>query len=201
MTGDLTGFAAATYLRGIDFIQIPTTLLAQVDSSIGGENGVWISTGSKTWWGAFHQPRLVYMAMETLRTLPDVQFASGMGEVLKSGLIRDENYYRWVLENREKIAAKEGDVLIDMIKGSCRIKQAVVENDPTEQGERAVLNLGHTIGHAVEKLMDFQMQHGQCVALGTVAAAWISWKRGLISREDLALTRAGKQVVPAAGDR
>ena len=192
VTGDLTGFAAATYLRGIDFIQIPTTLLAQVDSSIGGKTGVDFDR-FKNMVGAFHQPRLVYMAMDTLRTLPDVQFAGGMGEVLKSGLIRDEKYYRWVLENRDKIAAKDADVLIDMIKGSCRIKKTVVENDPTEQGERAVLNLGHTIGHAVEKLMDFQMQHGQCVALGTVAAAWISCKRGLISREDLALIEQGNR--------
>ncbi|MGI6007997.1 MAG: 3-dehydroquinate synthase [Ruminococcus sp.] len=190
VTGDLTGFTAATYLRGIDFIQIPTTLLAQVDSSIGGKTGVDFDQ-FKNMVGAFHQPRLVYMCMETLVTLPDIQFSSGMGEVLKSGLIRDKEYYRWVLENREKILDRDSEALITMIKGSCQIKKTVVEHDPTEQGERAVLNLGHTIGHAVEKLMNFRMLHGHCVALGTVAAAYISWKRGLISREDLTLIRQG----------
>ncbi|MGI6010366.1 MAG: 3-dehydroquinate synthase [Ruminococcus sp.] len=192
VTGDLTGFTAATYLRGVDFIQIPTTLLAQVDSSIGGKTGVDFDQ-FKNMVGAFHQPRLVYMCMETLRTLPEIQFSSGMGEVLKSGLIRDEEYYRWVLDNREKINARDADTLIKMIKGSCQIKKTVVEHDPTEQGERAVLNLGHTIGHAVEKLMNFQLLHGHCVALGTAAAAYISWKRGLISQDDFSLILQGNR--------
>ncbi len=191
--GDLTGFSAATYLRGVDFVQIPTTLLAQVDSSIGGKTGVDFDQ-FKNMVGAFHQPRLVYMCMDTLRTLPDEQFSSGMGEVLKSGLIRNPEYYKWVLANHKKIQARDTEALIKMIRESCQIKKTVVEHDPTEQGERAVLNLGHTIGHAVEKLMNFQLLHGQCVALGTVAAAYISWKRGLISEEDFILIQQGNSL-------
>lgn len=190
VVGDLTGFSAATYLRGIDFIQIPTTLLSQVDSSIGGKTGVDFDQ-YKNMVGAFHQPRLVYMCMETLKSLPDVQFSCGMGEVLKSGLIRNKSYYQWVLDHSEKINNRNTDYLIKMIQGSCEIKKTVVEHDPHEKGERAVLNLGHTIGHAVEKLMSFKLLHGQCVAIGTTAAAYLSWKRGLITKEELDLIIQG----------
>ena len=183
VTGDLTGFAAATYLRGIDFIQIPTTLLAQVDSSVGGKTGVDFDQ-YKNMVGAFHQPRLVYMNMSTLKTLDDDQFASGMGEVLKSALIRDGRFYEWTINHMSPIMEREPAVLTRMIEKCCQIKSAVVESDPTEQGERAVLNLGHTIGHAIEKLMDFRMLHGHCVALGTVAAAYISYRRGYLTTED-----------------
>jgi 3-dehydroquinate synthase len=183
VTGDLTGYAAATYLRGIDFIQIPTTLLAQVDSSIGGKTGVDFDQ-YKNMVGAFHQPRLVYMNLNTLKTLPDEQFASGMGEVLKSGLIRDAKFYEWTINHMSEIQERLYPVMVRLIKKCCEIKSTVVENDPTEQGERALLNLGHTIGHAIEKLKNFQLLHGQCVALGTVAAAYISYKRNLLSTED-----------------
>lgn len=183
VTGDLTGFAAATYLRGIDFIQIPTTLLAQVDSSVGGKTGVDFEQ-YKNMVGAFKQPRLVYMNLNTLKTLPAEQFASGMGEVLKTGLIRDGKFYEWTINHMTEIQEQIYPVLVKMVKKCCEIKAAVVENDPTEQGERAILNLGHTIGHAIEKLMDFQLFHGQCVALGTIAAAYISFKREYLSLEE-----------------
>lgn len=190
VVGDLTGFAAATYLRGVDFIQIPSTLLAQVDSSIGGKTGVDFDQ-YKNMVGAFHQPRLVYMNMATLSTLPDEQFSCGIGEVLKSGLIRNAEYYHWMHENRESVMNRNYDALVSMIQASCVIKKTVVENDPTEQGERALLNLGHTIGHAVEKLKNFKMLHGQCVALGTVGAAYLSCKRGYLTEDELELIKAG----------
>lgn len=183
VTGDLTGFAAATYLRGIDFIQIPTSLLAQVDSSIGGKTGVDFDQ-YKNMVGAFHQPRLVYMNLNTLNTLPDDQFSSGMGEVLKSGLIRDSRFYEWTINHMSEINERIYPVLVKMIRKCCEIKSMVVENDPQEQGERAILNLGHTVGHAIEKMMDFQLLHGQCVALGTIAAAYISFKRGYLTTEE-----------------
>ena len=183
VTGDLTGYAAATYLRGIDFIQIPTTLLAQVDSSVGGKTGVDFAQ-YKNMVGAFHQPRLVYMNLNTLKTLPEDQFASGMGEVLKSGLIRDARFYEWTINHMSEIQERIYPVLVKMVRKCCEIKAAVVESDPTEQGERALLNLGHTVGHAVEKLKNFELLHGQCVALGTIAAAYISFKRGCLSTEE-----------------
>ena len=184
VVGDLTGFAAATYLRGVRFIQIPTTLLSQVDSSIGGKTGVDFDSW-KNMVGAFHMPGLVYMNLSVLKTLPKRQFASGMAEILKHGLIRNAAYYDWLLENQTAIQGLEYEALLPMIAESCRIKRAVVEADPTEQGERALLNFGHTIGHAVEKLKDFRLLHGECVAVGMAAAGFISWKRGLLDTADL----------------
>lgn len=183
VTGDLTGFAAATYLRGIDFIQIPTTLLAQVDSSVGGKTGVDFQQ-YKNMVGAFHQPRLVYMNMNTLNTLPETEFICGMGEVLKTGLICDSELFRSVCRQKKQIRGLDSQVLASVIRRCCEIKAGVVERDPKEQGERALLNLGHTIGHAVEKLMDFQLLHGQCVTVGTIAAAAISRNRGLLSEKE-----------------
>ena len=171
VVGDLTGFAAATYLRGIDFIQIPTTLLAQVDSSVGGKTGVDMEK-YKNMVGAFHQPRLVYMNLNTLKSLPDVEFACGMGEVLKTGLICDAVFFRFVCSNEEEIHAFDMEILSQMVRKCCEIKAGVVERDPKEQGERALLNLGHTVGHAVEKLKNFTLHHGQCVGAGLVAAAF-----------------------------
>lgn len=182
VVGDLAGFGAATYLRGIDFVQIPTTLLSQVDSSVGGKTGVDFDQ-YKNMVGAFHQPRLVYMNLATLKTLPSEQFACGMGEVLKTGLICDGDFYRFVCEHHDEIQSLDHAVLGKMIRRCCEIKAGVVERDPREQGERALLNLGHTIGHAVEKLKDFQLLHGQCVAIGMVAAAKISQNRGLLTEE------------------
>lgn len=183
VTGDLTGFAAATYLRGIDFVQVPTTLLAQVDSSIGGKTGVDFER-YKNMVGAFHQPSLVYINSAALATLSDEEFACGMGEVLKHGMIRSVDYYTWVIEHLFEIEERDADTLRELVMGSCRIKRSVVEKDPTEKGERALLNFGHTIGHAIEKVKSPQLLHGQCVALGCVAAAYISYKRGLLSTEE-----------------
>jgi len=180
VVGDMAGYAAATYLRGIRFIQIPTTLLAQVDSSIGGKTGVDFDA-YKNMVGAFHMPSLVYINIRTLLSLTDEQFACGMGEVLKHGLIRDAGYYEWTIEHMFEIGERQADVLKEMVQRSCEIKRSVVEKDPTEKGERALLNFGHTIGHAIEKLKNFTWLHGQCVSLGMVAAAWISWKRKLLS--------------------
>ena len=182
--GDMCGFTAATYLRGIDFIQIPTTLLSQVDSSIGGKTGVDFDA-YKNMVGAFHMPRLVYTNLNTLLTLPKEQFSSGMGEVIKHGLIKDASYYQWLKDNRESILKRDLAVCEDMVYRSNEIKKQVVENDPTEQGERALLNFGHTLGHAVEKLMNFKEFHGHCVGLGCIAASKISALRGMISEEQV----------------
>ena len=134
--------------------------------------------------GAFHQPRLVYMNMNTLNTLPETEFICGMGEVLKTGLICDSELFRSVCRQKKQIRGLDSQVLASVIRRCCEIKAGVVERDPKEQGERALLNLGHTIGHAVEKLMDFQLLHGQCVAVGTIAAAAISRNRRLLSEKE-----------------
>ncbi len=184
VTGDLTGYAAATYMRGISFIQMPTSLLSQVDSSIGGKTGVDFNA-YKNMIGAFHQPALVYMNLGTLLTLSETEYLSGMGEIIKHGLIKDITYYRWIKAHREQIMARDLPVLEELIWQSVNIKRQVVERDPKEQGERALLNFGHTIGHAVEKLTDFKMLHGECVAVGMAAAGWISCRRGYITDETL----------------
>ncbi len=183
VVGDMTGYAAATYLRGIDFVQIPTTLLSQVDSSVGGKTGVDFQQ-YKNMVGAFHMPKMVYMNTSLLHSLDDVQFQSGMGEVIKSGLIQNQEFYYWLKNNYQQIVSLQDDILEKMIFESCKIKKYVVETDPMEQGIRAYLNFGHTIGHAVEKLSDFSLYHGQCVAIGMVGAAFLSLKRGGITQSE-----------------
>lgn len=183
VVGDLTGYVAATYLRGISFIQIPTTLLAQVDSSIGGKTGVDFRA-YKNMVGAFHMPRLVYMNIHVLQSLSSRLFNSGLGEILKHGLIKDKDYFQWLCTNSDGILRLEDSVLEEMIYVSCTIKRDVVEKDPTEKGERALLNFGHTLGHAVEKLMNFTLYHGECVVLGMIAALDISHRRGFLSDEE-----------------
>lgn len=182
VVGDLTGFTAATYLRGIDFIQVPTTLLSQVDSSIGGKTGVDFLQ-YKNMVGAFYMPRMVYINTSVLQTLPKEQFASGMAEVIKHGLIKSAFYYAWLKENHDAICRFDPDIIAEMICESCQIKKTVVEEDPKEQGIRAHLNFGHTLGHAVEKLSDFSLYHGQCVAIGIHGAAYLSMKTHGISKE------------------
>lgn len=184
VTGDMTGFTAATYLRGIDFIQVPTTLLSQVDSSVGGKTGVDFRQ-FKNMVGAFYQPRLVYMNMNTLKTLPRDQVVSGMGEVLKTGLICDGEFFREVADHKEAIETLDPAFMAGIIRRCCQIKAGVVERDPKEQGERALLNLGHTTGHAVEKLMNFKMLHGHCVGVGMAACAYLSHNRGLLTDDEL----------------
>ena len=183
VTGDMTGFAAATYLRGIEFIQIPTTLLAMVDSSVGGKTGVDFRQ-YKNMVGAFNMPRLVYMNLDVLQTLDERQFYSGFAEAMKSALIKDARFYEWQIENMYEICDREPETMKELVYRSCDIKRFVVEKDPTEKGDRALLNLGHTIGHAIEKYKNFTMTHGECVALGCIAAAYISWKREMLSMEE-----------------
>ena len=183
VVGDLTGFTAATYLRGIDFIQVPTSLLAQVDSSIGGKTGVDFRA-YKNMVGAFHQPKLVYMNISVLQSLSRRLFNSGFGEIIKHGLIKDADYYNWLRVNATKIKDMDADALEYMIYVSCNIKREVVEKDPKEKGDRALLNYGHTLGHAIEKLMNFTLYHGECVTLGMIAALRISVNRGYINQKE-----------------
>ncbi len=182
VVGDLAGFTAATYLRGIDFIQVPTTLLSQVDSSIGGKTGVDFMQ-YKNMVGAFYMPRLVYMNLSTLLSLPDQQYFSGMGEILKHGQIKSDGYFQQVSGDYERIVKRDLDAVEEMVYGSCLIKRDVVQRDPKEQGERALLNFGHTIGHAVEKLSNFSLLHGECVSLGMVSAAYLSCRYGTYEEE------------------
>lgn len=183
VVGDITGFVAATYLRGVDFVQIPTTLLAQVDSSVGGKTGVDFDQ-YKNMVGAFYMPKLVYMNISVLKTLDDRQYYAGMAEVMKYGLIKNAKFYEWIIDNMYEIHEKDVETLEEMILKSCTYKKLIVEKDPTEKGERALLNFGHTIGHAIEKAKKFELLHGECVALGCVAAAYISWKKEYISMDE-----------------
>jgi 3-dehydroquinate synthase len=182
--GDMAGFAAATYMRGVRFVQVPTTLLAQVDSSVGGKTGVDFS-GHKNIIGAFYQPEFVYVNISALLTLPSPQFSSGMGEAIKHGLIADESYYRFTSENRAAIKSQDKDALEKLVARSCEIKAEVVSKDEKETGLRAILNFGHTIGHAIEALKDYTLFHGHCVAVGCVAALYLSLKMGNIKQEDV----------------
>ena len=184
VTGDMTGYAAATYLRGIRFVQIPTSLLSMVDSSIGGKTGVDFR-GYKNMVGAFYQPSLVYVNISALKTLDERQFASGMGEIIKHGLIKNVDYFYRLQDHKEEILSLEYSSVTDMVYQSQLIKREVVEADPKEKGERAFLNFGHTIGHAIEKALNFSLLHGECVALGMVAAAHISYLRGDLSKVDI----------------
>jgi 3-dehydroquinate synthase len=183
VVGDITGFVAATYLRGIDFVQIPTTLLAQVDSSVGGKTGVDFDQ-YKNMVGAFYMPKLVYTNLSTLNTLDDRQYYAGMAEVMKYGLIKNAKFYEWIIDSMYEIHERDLDTLEYLVLQSCTYKKIVVDKDPTEKGERAILNFGHTIGHAIEKAKNFELLHGECVALGSVAAAYISWKRDLITKDE-----------------
>lgn len=183
VVGDLTGYAAATYLRGIRFIQVPTSLLAMVDSSIGGKTGVDYKS-YKNMIGAFYQPKAVYMNFSLLETLSNVQFYSGFGEIIKHGLIHDLSYFQKVSQTDSADLKKKPEIIAPIVKHSCEIKQFVVEQDPEEKGLRAILNFGHTIGHAIEKKLSEYHLHGECVSVGMVAASYISMKRGNITEEE-----------------
>lgn len=184
VVGDLAGFTAATYLRGIRFAGIPTTLLAMSDSSVGGKTGVDFMA-YKNMVGAFHQPNLVYMNTGSLTSLPEREYLSGMAEIIKYGYIWDKEFLSYLKENTHKILSKDKEALEYIIYNSCRIKKEVVENDPLEKGLRAILNFGHTVGHAVEKLMNFDLLHGECVALGMISAGRMAVERGLVSETEL----------------
>ncbi len=182
--GDLTGFAAACYQRGVPFIQIPTTLLAQVDSSVGGKTGVNHALG-KNMIGAFYQPRCVIADTDTLRSLPERELCAGIAEIIKYGLIRDKEFFKWLESNMEALRARDPEALIYAIERSCRNKAAVVAADERESGERALLNLGHTFGHAIETGMGYGVWlHGEAIGAGMLMAADLSWRLGWLSAKD-----------------
>ncbi len=176
--GDLAGFAAATYMRGIPFVQVPTTLLAMVDSSVGGKTGVNHPMG-KNMIGAFHQPRKVLMDLDVLKTLPKAEFLSGMAEVIKYGVIWDRAFFDYLDQNRDRILALDTDALTHIVRRSCEIKAEVVGRDEREGGLRAVLNFGHTVGHAIEKAENYTMRHGEAIAIGMVYASRLAHRTGL----------------------
>ena len=188
--GDIAGFAAATFLRGVPFIQIPTTLLAQVDSSVGGKTGINHPLG-KNMVGAFYQPRLVLADTATLATLPARELSAGLAEVIKYGLIRDPVFFEWLEQNMDKLLARDQVALAFAIHRSCENKATVVAADEHESGQRALLNLGHTFGHAIETGMGYgNWLHGEAVAAGTVLAADLSRHMGLIDDATVERIRA-----------
>ncbi len=190
VVGDITGFAAATYLRGIPFAQVPTTLLAQVDSSVGGKTAVNHPLG-KNLIGAFYQPALVLADVATLATLPDREYAAGLAEVVKYGVIRDRSFFQWLQEHRQQVRNRSSAELITVVMRSCQIKADVVEIDEKESSLRAILNFGHTYGHAVETLSGYgTVRHGEAVAIGMMVAAAISLELGLSREEDLVALRS-----------
>jgi 3-dehydroquinate synthase len=198
--GDLTGYAAASYQRGVPFIQVPTTLLAQVDSSVGGKTGINHPLG-KNMIGAFYQPQVVLADTDTLKTLPDRELSAGLAEVIKYGLIRDLPFLEWLEANMDKLVARDAEALAHAIKRSCENKAEVVAADEREAGQRALLNLGHTFGHAIEAGMGYGVWlHGEGVSAGTMLAADLSRRMGNISQADVEriarlFQRAGLPVV------
>lgn len=189
VVGDIGGFAAACYQRGMPFVQMPTTLLAQVDSSVGGKTAINHPMG-KNMIGAFYQPQVVVADVETLNTLPDRELKAGLAEVVKYGLIRDLPFLNWIEENAGPLLRRDRDALIYAIERSCRNKAEVVAADERESGERALLNLGHTFGHAIEAGLGYGVWlHGEAVAAGTMIAAELSEQLGWLSREDVLRVR------------
>ncbi len=197
VVGDIAGFAAACYMRGIGFVQVPTTLLAQVDSSVGGKTGVNHAQG-KNLIGAFHQPRLVLIDTDTLRTLPDRELRAGLAEVIKHAAIADVDFFAWLERDLEKLVDREPEALAHAIRRSCEIKAAVVAEDETERGRRALLNFGHTFGHAIENVLGYgAWLHGEAVAAGMVMAAALSDMPGSErERLEALIARAGLPVAP-----
>ncbi|KAL1073037.1 hypothetical protein V6Z11_D11G193700 [Gossypium hirsutum] len=193
--GDMCGFAAASFLHGVNFIQIPTTVMAQVDSSVGGKTGINHPLG-KNLIGAFYQPQCVLIDTDTLDTLPDRELASGLAEVIKYGLIRDAEFFEWQEKNMEKLIARNPNALAYAIKRSCENKAEVVSLDEKESGLRATLNLGHTFGHAIETGFGYgQCLHGEAVAAGTVMAVDMSYRLGWI---DSSIVKRVDDILPRA---
>jgi len=196
VVGDITGFAAAVYQRGVDFVQLPTTLLSQVDSSVGGKTGINHPAG-KNMIGSFHQPRLVVIDVDTLRTLPDRELSAGLAEVLKHGAIADAGYFDAVERGLPALRGRDTTALVEAVARSCEIKASVVERDEREGGLRAILNFGHTFGHAIEAGLGYgEWLHGEAVGTGMVMAAQLSHRVGLV---DAALPGRIRDVVAAAG--
>ncbi len=179
VAGDLGGFVAATWLRGVAYVQVPTTLLAAIDASVGGKTGVNLTAG-KNLVGAFHQPLAVVVDLDFLATLPTRTYTAGLAESVKHALIRDADLLAWHERNADAITARAPDVLAELIARNCAIKAAVVAADEREADLRAILNFGHTIGHALEHLLEYELQHGECVALGMLVENELAQRRGLI---------------------
>ena len=197
VVGDIAGFAAACYMRGVDFIQVPTTLLAQVDSSVGGKTGVNHASG-KNLIGAFHQPRAVLIDTDTLKTLPDRELKAGLAEVIKYGAIVDADFFAWIEDNLEALIARDVEALAAAIQRSCELKAAIVAEDERESGRRAILNFGHTFGHAIEHCQGYgEWLHGEAVAAGMVMAAQLSAEDAAMAvRIETLLQRAGLPTQP-----
>ncbi len=183
--GDMTGFAASCYQRGVRFVQIPTTLLAQVDSSVGGKTGVNHLLG-KNMLGAFHQPTAVVIDVDVLSTLSDRQFSSGMAEIIKYGLIADIDFFDWIESNRCRLLERDKSALIAAIERSCATKSKIVSTDETEMGIRGILNLGHTFGHAIETFQNYRgYLHGEAISAGILMAMSLSLKEGYLAKENI----------------
>lgn len=203
--GDIVGFAAATWQRGVDFVQVPTTLLAQVDSSVGGKTAV-NHPGGKNLIGAFHQPLCVFSDMDTLETLPDREFNAGMAEVVKYGLIADVELFAWLEQEHAGILRRDKQRLQHIVRRSCELKAQIVAADEREHGQRALLNLGHTFGHAIERCAGYgEWLHGEAVAAGTCMAADFSAQLGWldsvsVARIRLLFTQLGLPVTPPQVD-
>lgn len=190
VVGDLAGFVAATYLRGVPFVQVPTTLLSQVDSSVGGKVGVNLPAG-KNLVGAFHQPRLVLCDLDTLKTLPEREFRSGIAEVIKYGIIHDAAFFRRLERSLERILARDPSELAAVVARCCAIKAEVVGQDETESGLRAILNYGHTIGHGLEAISSYgKYLHGEAISIGQVAASHLSALKLAMPLKDVARVQA-----------
>lgn len=177
VVGDITGFVASIFMRGIQYIQVPTTLTAQVDSSIGGKTGVDTAEG-KNLIGTFYQPRRVYIDPLLLKTLPRREFISGLAEVVKYGVISDRNLFEYLEKNADKVKSFDKDVLLHIIRRACEIKKNIVEEDPFEENKRAILNYGHTPGHALERLSGYKLLHGEAVSVGMRISGWIAVRMG-----------------------
>jgi 3-dehydroquinate synthase len=194
--GDITGFVASTYMRGISYVQIPTTLLSQVDSSVGGKTGVNHPLG-KNMIGTFYQPMLVWIDVQTLKSLPEREFLAGLAEVIKYGVIWDKDFFEFLRDQREAVLTQDEDILIEVIRRCCEIKAEVVSQDERESGLRAILNFGHTIGHAIETVTNYRKYlHGEAVAIGMVAEALLSDKMSLLETEEAEMI---KEVVASYG--
>lgn len=182
--GDLVGYVAATYMRGVPYVQIPTSLLAQVDSSVGGKVAVNHSRG-KNLIGCFYQPRLVFIDLDTLQTLPARELRAGLAEVVKYSFLRNSGFLSYLEKNVDSILELNKPVLLEIVKRCCQIKARIVEEDEKDLGTRAILNYGHTIGHAIEALSGYEKyRHGEAISIGMVAAAWIAHRLGFLKRDD-----------------
>ena len=180
--GDLAGFVASTYYRGVPYFQIPTTIISQVDSSIGGKTAIDVPSG-KNLIGSFYQPQGVFMDVDLLDTLPPGEFLNGLAEVIKHAMIRDHDLFDFLDEYSTAILAKDKGILVEMLRRSCEIKAGVVSQDPKESNLRKILNFGHTVGHAIETLSDYRLHHGQAVSIGMAVEACLAWKAGYLSSE------------------